>query len=71
MTYMPGAGEVRKERGDSGYERSPILPRPFATPLSWLATPTHSRLLATALNRVLGRQLDDGELDFLEERMEK
>ena len=41
------------------------VPRLFSTPLRLVPARLHSRLVATALNRVLAAEIRDGELDFL------
>lgn len=48
------------------------LPNPcraLAAPLRWLPQPVHGAALALALNRLLARQVADGELDFLHGRV--
>jgi len=55
-------------RADHVNNNAPRLPRLLATPLSLLPDPVHSRLIALALNKVLGEQIREGELDFLQGR---
>lgn len=43
--------------------------RTLAAPLRWLPQPLHGAALALALNRLLARQIGDGELEFLRGRV--
>ena len=47
----------------------PKLPKFIRTPLSLVPGTLHSGALVLVLNRVLARQLNDGELDFLHHRV--
>jgi O2-independent ubiquinone biosynthesis accessory factor UbiT len=47
----------------------PRLPRPLALPLGLIPRPLHSKALALALNRLFARELQEGELDFLTDRV--
>lgn len=46
----------------------PRFPRLLDVPFKLMPVKLHSQLLVTFLNRILSRQLKDGELDFLEHR---
>ena len=46
--------------------RTPILPIPLALPFRLVPNSIHSRMLVTALNKILAPEIEDGELDFLE-----
>lgn len=47
---------------------SPRLPKPFSLPLKVLPQALHNRFLANIINRILVNDLNDGELDFLQDK---
>jgi O2-independent ubiquinone biosynthesis accessory factor UbiT len=49
-------------------EASPDLPVFFSLPFRMLPSTLHSRFLIILLNRLLGEQIAEGELDFLDNR---
>ena len=48
--------------------RLPIVPRFLVRPLKLVPTRAHSTAFVTAANRVFAQHLQDGDLDFLEDR---
>jgi predicted lipid carrier protein YhbT len=48
---------------------TPLLPAPFSLPLRMIPAFVHDRALVTALNRVFSKELREGELDFLRDRV--
>lgn len=44
----------------------PQLPYPLIFPLKYIPNSVHSTLLATTLNKIFAREINAGELDFLE-----
>ena len=56
------------QNSNSSLSLSPKLPRPFSLPLKVLPQALHNRLLANIINKILADDLDDGELDFLQDR---
>ena len=52
-----------------GLSRSPRLPRLLTLPLGLLPPRLNSAALAQVLNRVFKKELEDGELDFLDHRV--
>lgn len=48
---------------------SPQLPPLLATPFSLIPTKLHSQITPIFLNRLLTKQISDGDLDFLENRI--
>ena len=55
-------------RSETVKNTSPLLPRLLATPFSLLPDPVHSRLIALALNRAMNQAIQEGELEFLQDR---
>ncbi|MES9858288.1 MAG: SCP2 sterol-binding domain-containing protein [Sedimenticola sp.] len=53
----------------SHLSRSPLLPKPLSLPFGLIPTAVHSRVLVALLNKIFTPELEDGELDFLEERV--
>jgi O2-independent ubiquinone biosynthesis accessory factor UbiT len=49
-------------------EKPPILPKLISIPFRMMPVNLHSKLLVNILNRLLIEQINDGELDFLENR---
>lgn len=47
----------------------PLLPRAFTLPLKIIPTRFHNTALVAALNRIFSRDLADGELDFMQDRV--
>ena len=47
----------------------PLFPTVLAFPLRVVSSSMHSRLIVTALNRVLYDEIQEGELDFFQGRM--
>jgi predicted lipid carrier protein YhbT len=47
----------------------PVFPALLALPLKILPAFIHNKVLATTLNRVFTKELEDGELDFLQDRI--
>lgn len=54
---------------NSSISTSPRLPQPFSLPLKILPQVIHNRLLASTINKILVDDLNEGELDFLEDRI--
>ncbi len=50
----------------SSVDHNPILPTPLALPFRLIPNSVHSKMLVTALNKILAPEIEDGELDFLE-----
>jgi len=46
-------------------EKAPLLPKILAVPFNFMPTKIHSLLLVNFLNKVLTEQIQEGELDFL------
>ncbi len=44
----------------------PIFPAPLALPFKFIPSFVHSKALVTALNRIFYKNLEEGELDFLQ-----
>ncbi|MET0071485.1 MAG: SCP2 sterol-binding domain-containing protein [Candidatus Thiodiazotropha sp.] len=49
--------------------RRPVIPKPLAFPLRLIPRKAHGAILGSILNRMFRRELEDGELDFLEGRV--
>ncbi len=49
----------------SSLDQSPLLPVFLSTPFKLIPSEFHSRLIVTLLNRLLSEQIDEGDLDFL------
>jgi predicted lipid carrier protein YhbT len=47
----------------------PILPAPLSLPLRVIPSFIHNKALITILNRIFREELEDGELDFLQDRI--
>jgi O2-independent ubiquinone biosynthesis accessory factor UbiT len=47
----------------------PLLPRAFTLPLKIIPARFHSTALVAVLNRIFSRDLADGELDFMQDRV--
>lgn len=47
----------------------PILPSPLTLPLRLIPPGIHSQVLVRVLNRIFTPELEDGELDFLQDRV--
>lgn len=47
----------------------PLFPAPLSLPLRVIPSFVHNKVLATALNRIFYRDLQDGELDFLQGKL--
>ena len=56
------------QTSNSSTSSSPRLPKPFSLPLKVLPQVLHNRLLANIINKILVDDLDEGELDFLQDR---
>ena len=54
---------------NSSLSLSPRLPKPFSLPLKILPQALHNRFLANIINKILVEDLDDGELEFLQDRI--
>ena len=52
----------------SGQPR-PILPTPLSLPLKAIPSFIHNKALVQTFNRIFYKDLDDGELDFLQDRI--
>lgn len=52
----------------SKLDKSPTLPSILSIPFKLVASTIHSRILVSFLNLLLKEQIDDGELDFLENK---
>lgn len=48
---------------------SPRLPKPFSLPFKLVPQVLHNRLLADIINKILAVDLNEGELDFLEDKI--
>lgn len=46
----------------------PVFPAPLALPLKLLPSFVHNKALVTTLNRIFTQELQDGELDFLQDK---
>jgi len=53
----------------SSVAHNPKLPAPLALPFRLIPNSLHSKMLVTALNKILAPEIEDGELDFLENRV--
>ncbi len=53
---------------NSTVSSSPKLPKPFSLPLKILPQALHNRFLANIINRILVNDLNEGELDFLQDK---
>ncbi|RDH83822.1 MAG: sterol-binding protein [endosymbiont of Galathealinum brachiosum] len=49
-------------------EKAPDLPNVLSLPFKMLPSSIHSRILASFLNKLLKDQINEGELDFLEDK---
>ena len=47
----------------------PVFPAPLSLPLRILPSFVHNKVLVTALNRMFTKELKEGELDFLQEKI--
>ena len=47
-------------------ESFPILPKKFSFPLKIIPAFAHNKALVTALNKIFHKDIDEGELDFLQ-----
>ena len=47
----------------------PVLPAPLSLPLKILPSFVHNKVLVTTLNRILTKELKEGELDFMQEKI--
>ena len=47
----------------------PVFPAPLSLPLKILPSFVHNKVLVTALNRMFTKELKEGELDFLQEKI--
>ena len=56
------------QASNSSISLSPRLPKPFSLPLKILPQALHNRFLANIINKILVDDLNDGELDFLQDR---
>lgn len=56
------------QTSNSSLTLSPLLPKPYSLPLKILPQALHNRLLANIINNILADDLEDGELDFLQDR---
>lgn len=57
------------QTSNSSISLSPRLPKPFSLPLKILPQALHNRFLANIVNKILVDDLNDGELDFLQDRL--
>ena len=56
------------QASNSSLSLSPRLPKPFSLPLKILPQSLHNRFLANIINKILVNDLNQGELDFLQDR---
>ena len=56
------------QASNSSLSLSPVLPKPFSLPLKVLPQALHNRFLANIINKILVDDLNEGELDFLQDR---
>ena len=56
------------QTSNSSLSLSPLLPKPFSLPLKVLPQALHNRFLANIVNKILVDDLNEGELDFLQDR---
>ena len=47
----------------------PVFPAPLALPLKILPSFVHNNILVTTLNKIFTKELKEGELDFLQEKI--
>jgi O2-independent ubiquinone biosynthesis accessory factor UbiT len=47
----------------------PVLPAPLTLPFKVLPSFVHNKVLVTTLNKLFARELKEGELDFLQEKI--
>jgi len=47
----------------------PLIPAPLSLPLKILPAFVHNKVLVTALNKMFAKELKEGELDFLQEKI--
>ena len=47
----------------------PVFPTPLSLPLRLVPSYVHNKVLVTALNKLFSKDLDEGELDFLIDRV--
>ncbi len=47
----------------------PVFPAPLSLPLRILPSFVHNKVLVTALNKMFNKELEEGELDFLQEKI--
>ncbi len=47
----------------------PVLPAPLSLPLKILPSFVHNKVLVTTLNKIFTKELKEGELDFLQEKI--
>ena len=48
---------------------SPLFPSPLSLPLKVLPSFVHNKVLVTTLNKIFSKELDEGELDFLQDKI--
>lgn len=56
------------QTSNSTVSSSPRLPKPFSFPLKVLPQALHNRFLANIINKILVNDLNEGELDFLQDK---
>ena len=56
------------QTSNSSLSLSPLLPKPFSLPLKILPQALHNLFLANIINKILVDDLNEGELDFLQNR---
>ena len=54
---------------DNTDRRHPLLPKPLSMPLKIIPARFHSTALVALLNRIFSRDLLEGELDFMQDRV--
>jgi predicted lipid carrier protein YhbT len=54
---------------DNTDQLHPLLPRPLSLPLKIIPARFHSTALVAVLNRIFSRDLQEGELDFMQDRV--
>lgn len=57
------------QTSNSSASLSPRLPKPFSLPFKLVPQALHNRLLVDIINKIIADDLNEGELDFLEDKI--
>jgi len=57
------------QTSDKKNKSQPIFPAPLSLPLKILPSFVHNKVLVTTLNKIFSKELDEGELDFLQDKI--